>query len=163
DEHDATDLHQADEQEPVQRNSRNDRLSATDEDIIDGLIIDGEAVPQKPKKTVGISQKQRMLLVAVCIVGAAVYTKMQKPAPLPTEGIKSGAQVVSSEKPTRDLGYEIASPNFQLGESQSREEKPIPISTSAGHDNGFGSSGAQAQDPANAPLDSDVVTADLNN
>lgn len=162
DEHDATDLHQEDELEPMQRSSRNDRLSATDDDITDGLIIDGEAVPQTSKKKVGMSQKQKMLLVAVFIVGAAVYTKMQKTVPLPAEGAKNGAQVIGIEKPANDSGSGIAAPTFELGGSQPHDEKLIPISTSTGHGNGFGSSGTHAQDPANAPIDSDVVTADLN-
>lgn len=161
-EHDATDLHQEDELEPLQRNTRNDRLSATDDDITDGLIIDGEAVPQNTKKKVGMSQKQKMLLVAVFIVGAAVYTKMQKTTPLPAEGAKNGAQVIGNEKPASGSGSDIAVPNFELSGSQTHDEKPIPISTNTGHDNGFGSSGAHAQDPANAPIDSNAVTADLN-
>ena len=162
DEHDAKGLHQEDELEPMQRNSRNDRLSATDEDITDGLIIDGDAIPQKTKKKEGMSQKQKMLLVAVCIIGAVVYTKMQKPAPFPADVAKNGAQVIGNEKPASVSGSDIAAPTFELAGSQPHDEKPIPISPSNGHDNGFGSSGTHAQDPANAPIDSDVVTADLN-
>jgi hypothetical protein len=161
-EHDATELFDDDNMGPAQSNTKHDRLTASDEDISDALIIEGEAIPQTGKKKGSMTTKQKLLLAIVCVVGAVVYTKMQTDALHTPSAVKAGSPAASQESKAIASNSDISVPAFDLEKGQSQDDKAIPVSTSIDHDNAFGSATGHVQDPANAPIGNDVLTADLN-
>lgn len=145
------------QEEVTERTSKkggDEPLFALDDDMIDeGLIIEGDAQPQKPKSK-GLDKKQKLLLIAAVIIGGVYWTSSQGPAQMPTEDLQGEAQQSTPQE------GEVPVPTFELGNAQGTD-KPIetidePVSFA------LSGSNSQTSDAANDPIGTDLLTADLN-
>jgi hypothetical protein len=158
--HDATDMFDDDDMGPARSSQKHDHITATDDDITDALIIDGEAEPQQEKKKGGLSKKQKLLLAFGVVVAAVVYTKVQNDALHSPSPSKADITASTPDPLKGATTQQIAGPTFDIEKQEQQDNQPIPISASADHDLGFGS--GTNHDPANAPIGNEVLTADLN-
>jgi len=145
---DVEEVAQADKQNPP-----SDSLFATNDDLIgDGFIIDGEAETPAPKAK-GLTNKQKLLLVAVVAVGGVYWTQTLPPAPTPEQ--------VAITQPQHE--EEVPGPTFNLSSNQPSEE-PIKSAESETSldDLGFGGAADKSNDPAIAPIGTGPLTADMN-
>ncbi len=141
---------------------RKEPLTHVHDDLEEGLIIEGEAQPSKPKRK-GLAFKQKaMLLLAAALV--VVWTlKNQNHAPTPAEVAKTDAGATEAQSDSQQAAAgQSNDPAFDFGKPQ-EPEAPIAIASS-GSDLGFGADKAAtpSADPANAPIGTDLITADLN-
>lgn len=135
-----------------------ERLSAVDDqDLEDGIIIEGEAQPAKPKRK-GLNTKQKLLFLGAMAIAAVWVMKNKDSMPLspPT------AQTEVTQGSTSAGESTVDSPAFDFGK-EPEPDAPIEVASSgAANTLGFGTDEAPARDPANSPLGSEAVTADLN-
>lgn len=135
-----------------------DRLTALDDgDLEDGIIIEGEAQPEKPKRK-GLDKKQKLLILGAMAIAAVWFMKNKDSMPLspPT------AQTEATQGSTSTGENTVESPAFDFGK-EPEPDAPIEVAPSGGDNTlGFGSDDAPGHDPANSPLGSDAVAADLN-
>lgn len=158
------DLNIQEELDTPQPKGGDDRLSAhksDDEDIEEGFIIDNEAEPAKPKGK-GLGTKQKVLVVAACVVAALWFTKQQSATP-PPAGVASNEQHLDGFKQQDSApSGEVEGPAFDLNASNAHSDEPIAVAPAGNDADALGFGGAGAKDAANDPIGSDVLTADLN-
>jgi hypothetical protein len=139
---------QADKQNPP-----SDSLFATNNDEIDdGFIIDVEAETPAPK-TKGLTNKQKLLLVAVVIVGGVYGTQKLALAPTPEQVANTQSQQIE----------EVPGPTFDLSTNQLGEGAiKSTVSDTSLDDLGFGGPADKSNDPAISPIGTGPLTADMN-
>lgn len=134
-----------------------DRLTALDDgDLEDGIIIEGEAQPEKPKRK-GLDKKQKLLILGAMAIAAVWFMKNKDSMPLtpPT------AQTEATQESASTGEKSVDSPAFDFGK-EPESDAPIEVAPSGGDNTlGFGTDEAP-HDPANSPMGSEAVTADLN-
>lgn len=146
----------------AQRAHADERLTAVDDDLEDGLLIEGEAEPAKAKRK-GLGTKQKIVIVAAAALAGVWFMKNQGHAPSPSE-IAQNEPAASKAPNVAQVNATSQSndPAFDFGKPAGTEA-PITIA-SGGSDTVFGADtpAVQGTDPANAPIGTDLITADLN-
>lgn len=147
---------------PEHPNQTEAPLTAVDDDLEDGLIIEGEAQPTKAKRK-GMSTKQWLILMCAVGLGGVWAIKNQGHAPSPAQVTQAESSATKASTDTQNMATgQSNDPAFDFGKAP-ESEAPIAIASS-NSDSSFGDDKAavKSQDPANAPIGTDLITADLN-
>lgn len=142
----------------------NERLSASklDEgDIDEGFIIENEAEPPKPKRP-ALSMKQKLLVVATCVVAALWFTKNQQTAPMPAAVGNHEQRMGASEPQASAQESQIEGPAYDLNSSATPAGDGVGKAASGKEGDALGFGGSGAKDAANDPIGTDALTADMN-
>nr|WP_192963359.1 hypothetical protein [Pseudomonas fluorescens]CEK42167.1 hypothetical protein PQBR57_0214 [Pseudomonas fluorescens SBW25] len=152
-----------DELTPPSGKGGDERLSARldDADIEEGFIIDSEPEQAKPKRP-AMGMKQKLLLIAACVVAALWFTKNQENAPTPADVAKN-EQHLQGDKPLETAQEsQIEGPAFNLNEPTSKENDSTAKASGVNENDALGFGGNGAKDAANEPIGTDALTSDMN-
>lgn len=160
---DHEELDTQDELTPPPGKNGDERLSARldDADVEEGFIIDSEPEPAKPKRP-AMGMKQKLLLIAACVVAALWFTKHQENSPTPADVAKN-EQHLQGDKPLEPAQEsQVDGPTFNLNEPAPKVDDSVAKAAGANENDALGFGGGGAKDAANDPIGTDALTSDMN-
>lgn len=160
-EHDELDTQ--DEMTPPSGKSGDERLSARldDEDIEEGFIIDSEPEQAKPKRP-AMGMKQKLLLIAACVVAGLWFTKHQDNAPTPADVAKNEQHLQGDMPLETTQESKVDGPAFNLNEPAPKEDDSVAKEPGGNENDALGFGGNGVKNAANEPIGTDALTSDMN-